>query len=76
VGVIHKIEIVADEFSHRKIRELQKMGYIDVRFVPPRIYQNIGIDHLRNTIEGFRSEMGGVDNVSEFFYDKVIDKEL
>jgi hypothetical protein len=76
VDTIHKIEIVADEFSHRKIRELQKIGYIDVRFVPPRIYQNIGIDHLRNTIGGFRSEMGGVDNVSEFFYNKVIDKEL
>ena len=73
---IYNVEIVADEFSHRKIRELQKMGYIDDRFVPPRIYQNVGIGHLRKTIEGFRSEMGGVDNVSEFFYNKVIDREL
>lgn len=63
-----QIEIVADEFATRKVRQLQKMGAItpDTKIFKS-FYQNIPINHFINLIKTIKSELEkqNVTNPSE-----------
>ena len=72
-----KIEIIADEFALRKVREFAKIGLIDVKDSNlPAVYKTIPINHFVRLITQSRDEIKrkGItdfDGVSETFYNMV-----
>jgi hypothetical protein len=72
-----KIEIIADEFASRKVREFAKIGLIDVKDSDfPGFYKTIPINHFVRLITQSRDEIKrkGItdfDGVSETFYNMV-----
>ena len=80
--LMHDIELVADEFATRKVREFVKLGAIDSKFVSPQVYKNVPIQRLVGMIEGFRKTLndkfpeGNVshEKLSEVFYNMIKSK--
>ena len=73
-------ENIADDFGARKIRELQRKGLIDSKFISPQTYKTISSNQLVAFIERMRSQMRSSnitspDKISEFFYN-TIKKEI
>ena len=72
-----KIEIIADEFALRKVREFAKIGLIDVKDSNlPAVYKTIPINHFVRLITQSRDDIKrkGItdfDGVSETFYNMV-----
>lgn len=72
-----KIEIIADEFANRKVREFVKMGLIgsnEFRF--PGMYKNVPVSHFEKLIEASRNEIKKVgykdfNTISDVFYNMV-----
>jgi hypothetical protein len=74
------IEIIADEFATRKIREFDKMGlikdHIPQQYFPKGVYKNTPIQHFEKLIELSRNEIKKVgykdfDTISDVFYNMV-----
>lgn len=80
--LMHNIELVADEFATRKVREFIKLGAIDSKFVSPQVYKNVPMQRLVGMIEGFRKTLnekfpeGNVspEKLSEAFYNMIKSK--
>jgi len=71
-----KTEIVADEFAARKIRQLQKEGLIEKRFIPPQMYKNVPMQMIRAMVNKYRNEIKQKniktpEKISEYFYNMV-----
>jgi len=50
-----KTELVADEFAARKVRQLQKMGFLKRNYNPPQYYKNVNASQLSMLIDNFRN---------------------
>jgi len=72
-----QIEIIADEFANRKVREFLKLGFISV---PNRktlsVYKNVPLNHFeklitqtKNTIKS--KNVSSFDEISEIFYNMI-----
>jgi len=80
--LMHNIELVADEFATRKVREFIKLGAIDSKFISPQVYKNVPMQRLVGMIEGFRKTLsekfpeGNVspEKLSEAFYNMIKSK--
>lgn len=73
-------ENIADDFGARKIRELQKKGLIDSKFISPQMYKTISSNQLMSFINQMRTQMRSSnitspDKIGEFFYN-IIKKEI
>lgn len=71
-----KTEEVADEFGIRKIRQLQKNGLIKKEFMPPQIYKNVPISHIKQMVVSYKMQMrknkvDSPEKISEFFYNMI-----
>ena len=70
------VELVADEFADRKIREIQKKFDVFPGYKPVKIYKNIPESYLENFIESVRKDIknSGVTSVEEIatiLYNKI-----
>lgn len=70
------VELVADEFADRKIREIQKKFGVFSGYKPVKVYKNIPEVHLENFIEFIRKEVrdSGVtslEDIAEILYNKI-----
>lgn len=82
--LMHDIEIVADEFASRKVREYKRMGAIENEFISPQVYKNVPIQRLVGMIEGFRKKLydkfpegnATEDEISKLFSDMIVSKGL
>ena len=68
-------EEIADDFSSRKIRQLQKLNLIG-SYTPPQMYKNVPIQQITMMINNYREDMRrkNIDSpkkVSEYFYNMV-----
>jgi len=72
-----KIEIIADEFANRKVREFVKLGYIDT---PNRktlsVYKDVPLNHFERLIsqskDTIRSKnVSSFDEIAEIFYNMI-----
>ena len=52
-----EIELVADNFASRKIRELQNMGMIDTKYKPIEYYKNVPEKMLADFINSIREKL-------------------
>ena len=71
-----EVEMVADNFASRKIRELQKMGLIDRNYVPIEMYKTVPETQLVHFINSIRSQLRSnnitsQDDISEFYYNLI-----
>lgn len=59
-----KTETVADEFASRKVRQFQKMGFLNPNYQPPSSYKYVPAAQLSWMIDNFRKtfKMKGVTN--------------
>ena len=79
---MNNIELVADEFAARKVREFVNIGALDKNFVSPQTYKNVPIEKLASIIFDFRKRLknkypkGSVskEQISELFYNMVKSK--
>lgn len=74
--ILKKTEEIADDFAHRKIRELQKKDLIDKNFQPPRTYKNATVYYLAGFIESIKKNLKskGVkdpEEISKYLYNMV-----
>jgi hypothetical protein len=72
-------EEVADEFSMRKIRELQKKGLIDDNYRANSPYRNISVQSIKSMIIRFRDDLKSKNitspnDISKYFYNMVKSK--
>jgi len=70
------IELIADNFASRKIRQLQNMGLIDGKFISPEIYKNVPESQIVNLIKNLRIQLSGrnitsPDDISNYFYNSI-----
>ena len=56
INFVRNIEITADEFAIRKIREFVNYGHLMPGFNPPRIYKDISNEKIKSVIEEFKTE--------------------
>ena len=76
---IYEIELIADEFASRKVREFVKLGIINKNYVAPQIYKKTPVVAIKNFIEDIRTKMkknfpeGNMSNeqIAEFIYNMV-----
>lgn len=71
-----EIELIADNFASRKIRQLQNMGLIDGKFISPEIYKNVPESQIVNLIKNLRIQLSGrnitsPDDISKHFYNSI-----
>jgi len=71
--IMKSIEIVADEFATRKIRELQKKGYLKSIMLPQGIYKQMSLETFTQTIEHLKSQVKDLglktsEEISNEFY--------
>jgi len=71
-----EIELIADNFASRKIRQLQKMRLIDGRFISPEFYKNVPELQIVNLIESLRAQLSSrnitsPDDISNYFYNSI-----
>jgi hypothetical protein len=76
VKILRKTEEIADDFSHRKIRELQKKDLIDKSYEPPRTYEKVSnfvLSHLINGMKNNLKSKGIKDSeeISKYLYNMV-----
>ena len=76
VDFMRKVELVADEFGSRKVREFQNKGYIDKNFVPPKVYASVPDQFFGTFISNLRNEMESKNvssptEISELIYNKI-----
>ena len=74
--MMKKIEMVADEFAARKVRQLNKMGFLDKNFVVPSYSKNMTNYQLKSMISHYRNQinMGELKTpkeISEYFYNMI-----
>lgn len=74
--MMKKIEMVADEFAARKVRQLNKMGFLDKNFIVPSYSKNMTNQQLKSMISHYRSqisksELNTSKEISEYFYNMV-----
>jgi hypothetical protein len=70
------IELIADNFASRKIRQLQNMGLIDGNFISPEFYKNVPESQIVNLIKNLRIQLSGrnitsPDDISNYFYNSI-----
>jgi hypothetical protein len=70
------IELIADNFASRKIRQLQNMGLIDGKFISPEFYKNVHESQIINLIKSLRIQLSGrnitsPDDISNYFYNSI-----
>jgi hypothetical protein len=70
------IELIADNFASRKIRQLQNMGLIDGKFISPEFYKNVPESQIINLIKSLRIQLSGrnitsPDDISNYFYNSI-----
>jgi hypothetical protein len=77
-----QIEIIADEFATRKVREFIKLGLIDKedRQIVKSIYKNVPISHFEKLISDTRNELRkknqtSFEDVTNYFYNMLKIKE-
>jgi polyhydroxyalkanoate synthesis regulator phasin len=72
-----KIEIIADEFANRKVREFVKLGYIDT---PNRktlsVYKDVPLNHFERLISQSKNtirlkNVSSFDEIAEIFYNMI-----
>ena len=76
---IYEVELIADEFASRKVREFVKLGIINKNYVAPKTYKNAPIYVIKNFIEDVRTKLkkdfpeGNMSNeqIAEFIYNMV-----
>lgn len=76
---IYEVELIADEFASRKVREFVKLGIINKKYVAPQIYKNTPVVIIKNFIEDVRTKLkkdfpeGNMSNeqIAEFIYNMV-----
>ena len=76
---IYEVELIADEFASRKVREFVKLGIINRNYVAPKTYKNAPIYVIKNFIEDVRTKLkkdfpeGNMSNeqIAEFIYNMV-----
>ena len=71
-----EIELTADNFASRKIRQLQNMGLIDGKFISPEFYKNVPQLQIVNLIKNIRTQLSGSnitspDDISKYFYNSI-----
>ena len=71
-----KTEMVADEFAIRKLKQLERMGLIEVKTFPSGYYKNIPTQQLENMVNGIRMGLRqqgkkSPEEISEYFYNIV-----
>lgn len=79
---LYNIEIIADEFGARKVREYVKIGVIGKFYVAPKIYKNIPISVLVGFIKDTREKIkqeypdGTItkEQISELIYNTIKSK--
>lgn len=54
---LYNVELIADEFGARKVREYIKIGVISKSYVAPKIYKNVPISLLVNLIKDIRKKI-------------------
>ena len=60
---MYNIEIVADEFATRKLRELVKLGYLDKNTkLPTGFYKTLPIDNFKRLISTVKSKIPDVEH--------------
>jgi hypothetical protein len=70
------VELVADNFAARKIRELQKMGVVNPNYITPSVYENYPIQAIQKFIDSIRKELRiknirDIDDITEFLYNTI-----
>ena len=79
---LYDIELIADEFGARKVREYVKIGVIGKFYVAPKIYKNIPISVLVGFIKDTREKIkqeypdGTItkEQISELIYNTIKSK--
>lgn len=71
-----EIELTADNFASRKIRQLQNMGLIDGKFISPEFYKNVPQLQIVNLIKNIRTQLSrsnitSPDDISKYFYNSI-----
>jgi hypothetical protein len=74
-----EIEEVADELATRKLRELQKYGYLSNVNIPKGFYKQLSLKSFENTIKYLKSQvedsgLTSPDEISNLFYNWLKDK--
>lgn len=74
-----EIEEVADELATRKLRELQKYGYLEDVNIPKGFYKQLSLKSFENTIKYLKSQveesgLTSPDEISDLFYNWLKDK--
>lgn len=80
INFVRNIEITADEFAIRKIREFVNYGYLIPSFNPPRIYKDISDEKIKSVIEEFKTEfvknnVTTPEGISSLMYELIKDNE-
>jgi hypothetical protein len=71
--IMKSIEVVADEFATRKIRELQKIGYLKSITPPQGIYTQMSLETFTQTVVHLKSQVKDLglktsEEISNEFY--------
>jgi hypothetical protein len=71
--LMKEIELVADEFATRKLRELQKYGFLKNIIIPNGFYKQMPLSTFEKTIEYLKSQIKDLrltspDEISNVFY--------
>jgi hypothetical protein len=71
-----QVEMIADNFASRKIRELQNMELINKNYTPVEIYKTVPESSLVAFIESIRAQLRArnitsPDGISEFYYNLI-----
>lgn len=81
---LYGVEIVADEFGSRKLREFQNKGYVESGFVPPSVYKNMSPSSITKMVQNFKKQIKdnlgdremNVENLGEILYNWIKDKNI
>jgi hypothetical protein len=71
-----QVEVIADNFASRKIRELQNMDMINKNYTPIEMYKTVPESSLIAFIENIRAQLRArnitsPDGISEFYYNLI-----
>ena len=72
--IMKEIELVADEFATRKLREIQKYGFLRNISLPSGFYKQMPLTTFEKTIQYLKSQIKDLgltspDEISNVFYD-------
>lgn len=72
--IMKEIELVADEFATRKLREIQKYGFLRNISLPSGVYKQMPLTTFEKTIQYLKSQIKDLgltspDEISNVFYD-------